>query len=87
MKNIKGRLVTRGFQEQESPQSDYCTIMKKSLEIQIAIAANEGFSLRSIDIKATFLQAKGLDREVYLEGPRDAKKEGRIGKLKRPYMD
>ena len=49
-----------------------------------ALAANEGFRLRSIDIRAAFLQAKGLDREVYMEPPKDVKKEGKIWKLKKP---
>ena len=49
-----------------------------------AVAANEGFKLRSIDIRAAFLQAKCLDREVYMEPPKDVKKEGKIWKLKKP---
>ena len=49
-----------------------------------AFAANEGFRLRSIDIRVAFLQAKGLDREVYMEPPKDVKKEGKIWKLKKP---
>ena len=43
-----------------------------------ALAANEGFRLRSIDIRVAFLQAKGLDREVYMEPLKDMKKEGKI---------
>ena len=31
-----------------------------------------------------FLQAKGLDREVYMKLPKDMKKEGKIWKLKKP---
>ena len=49
-----------------------------------AVAANEGFKLRSIDIRAAFLQAKCFDREVYMELPKDVKKEGKIWKLKKP---
>ena len=48
------------------------------------MAANEGFSLRSIDICAAFLQAKNLDRKVYLQPLRDIKKEGKIWLLKKP---
>ena len=51
-----------------------------------ALAANEGFKLRSIDIRAAFLQAKGLDREVYMEPPKDVKKEGKIWKLKKTIL-
>ena len=49
-----------------------------------AVAANKGFKLRSIDIRGAFLQAKVLDREVYLEPPKDVKKVGIILKLKKP---
>ena len=82
--DLIGRLVTRGFQEQESPQSDSPTMLKESLKIYFALATNEGFLLRSIDIRAAFLQARGLDREVFLEPPRDVKIEGKIWRLKKP---
>ena len=42
-----------------------------------AVTANEGFKLRSMDIIATFLQSKCLDREVYMEQPKDVNKEGK----------
>ena len=48
------------------------------------MAANEGFSLRSMDIKAAFLQANELDRYVYIELPSDVKKEGVLWKLVKP---
>ena len=48
------------------------------------VAANEDFELRKIDIRAAFLQAKQLDREVFLKGPKDIKREGIIWKLKKP---
>ena len=40
--------------------------------------------LRSIGIRAAFLQAKGLDREVYMEPPKDIRKQGKLWKLKKP---
>ena len=75
---VKGRIVAKGFQEGEKPQSDSPTLLRESLKMYFAVAANEGFKLRSIDIRAAFLQAKGLDREVYMEPPKDVKKEGKI---------
>ena len=81
---FKGRLVARGFQEKESPQSDSPTMLRESMKLFFAVAANEGFKLRSIDIRAAFLQAKSLDREVYLEPPKDVKKEGKLWLLKKP---
>ena len=46
--------------------------------------ANEGFKLRSIDIRAAFLQVRELEREIYMMPPKDVKKEGIIWKLKKP---
>ena len=48
------------------------------------VAANEDFELRKIDIRAAFLQAKQLDRDVFLKPPKDIKKEKIIWKLKKP---
>ena len=48
------------------------------------IAANEGFELKKIDIRAAFLQANPLDRDVFMKPPKDIRKEGIIWKLKRP---
>ena len=54
------------------------------MKIYFAVAANEGFILRSIAIWLAFFQAKGLDREVYKKPPKAIKKEGKICKLKKP---
>merc|ERR1711921_57812 len=70
--NYKARLVAKGFQEREQPQSDSPT------------AANQNFRVVSMDIRAAFLQAKKLDREVFVEPPSDIKKEGKIWKLLKP---
>lgn len=80
----KGRLVARGFQEDEKPQSDSPTMLRESLKMFFALAVNEDFCLRSIDIRAAFLQANKLDREIYMTPPKDVKKEGMIWKLKKP---
>ena len=48
------------------------------------MAANQDFKLRSIDIRAAFLQARELDRDVFLMPPKDIRKEGYVWKLKKP---
>ena len=48
------------------------------------MAANEDFSLRSVDIRAAFLQAKGLEREVFMAPPKDIQKPGILWKLRKP---
>ena len=52
----KSRLVARGFQETMKPQSDSPTVSKESFKILMAISANNGFKLASVDIRAAFLQ-------------------------------
>ena len=50
----------------------------------MALAANQNFKVVSMDIRAAFLQAKKLDREVFVRPPDDIKKEGNIWKLLKP---
>ena len=50
----------------------------------MALAANQNFKVVSMDIRAAFLQAKTLDREVFVRPPNDIKKEGVIWKLLKP---
>ena len=50
----------------------------------MAVAANLGFKLASVDIRVAFLQSKVLDREVFIEPPSDVKKQGWIWKLRKP---
>ena len=82
--HIKGCFVAKGLLEGEKPQLDTPTLLSESLKMYFAVAANEGFKVRSIDIRPPFLQAKCLDREVYMDPPKDVKKEGKIWKLKKP---
>ena len=57
---------------------------KKSFKLLMALAVNNDFKVISMDIRAAFLQAKKLDREVYVRPPDDIKKEGKIWKLLKP---
>ena len=80
----KARLVAKGFQESLKPQSDSPTASKESFKMLVAVAANSGFKLASVDIRAAFLQSKVLDREVFIEPPIDVKNQGCIWKLWKP---
>ncbi len=80
----KARLVAKGFQEIDQPQSDSPTAAKESFRLLIALAANQNFKVVSMDIRVAFLQAKRLDREVFVRPPNDIKKEGKIWKLLKP---
>ena len=82
--DYKARLVAKGFQEIDQPQSDSPTAAKESFKLLMALSANFNFKIVSMDIRATFLQAKTLDREVFVRPPKDIEKEGVIWKLLKP---
>ena len=83
MSDARQRMAARGFQEQESSHSDSSAILRKSLKMYFAVAVNEGLLLRSIDIRAAFLQANGL----HFEPPRDVKIKSKIWRLKNLIYD
>ena len=68
----------------KKPQADSPTALRESLKLFLAVSANEGFELCAVDIRAAFLQSKGLDREVFVEPPKDLKKGNIIWRLKKP---
>ena len=80
-------MVAKGFQEREAPQSDSLTMLRESMEMFFAVAANEDFKLRKIDIRAAFLQARQLDRDVFLEPHKDIKRYGYVWKLNKPLYE
>ena len=82
---VKARLVARGFQEIDKEQSDSPTAQRESLRLFLAAAANIGVqSLRSIDISAAYLQSDELNRDVFLEVPKDIREDGTVWKLNKP---
>ena len=82
--DYKARIVAKGFTEEIKPQSDSPTAIRESVKIFLSVAANEEFELESVDIRAAFLQSRDLDRDVFVEPPKDLKKEGVVWKLKKP---
>ena len=82
--DYKARLVAQGFKEIDQPQSDSPTAAKESFKLLLALSANFGFKIVSMDIRAAFLQAKTLEREVFVRPPRDIEKPGIIWKLLKP---
>ena len=82
--DYKARLVAKGFQEIDQPQLDSPTAAKESFKLLMALSANFNFKIVSMDIRAAFLQAKTLDRKVFVRPPKDIEKEGVIWKLLKP---
>ena len=78
---IKARLVCRGFEEMVKVQADSPTGSKETLHMLLALAATNDWTVKSGDVKNAYLQRAQLDREVYMEAPAEAKKEGMVWKL------
>ena len=55
-------------------------VSKESFKMLMAVSANDGFNLASVDIRAAFLQSRTLDRYVYMLPPSDIGKPGMIWK-------
>lgn len=81
--NYKGRLVAKGFQEKEAPQSDSPTMLRELMKIFFSVATNEDFVLKSINIRAAFYKWKSWI-EIFFMPPKDVKKEGLILRLNKP---
>ena len=81
---FKARLCMRGDLEKgkENVRADSPTASKETLKLALIIAANEGFNVKSIDIKSAFLQGKALEREIYVTPPPEAKRVGKLWLLK-----
>ena len=81
---VKARLVARGFEDEATFRKDSPTFGKSIMRIILAIAASKNWKGKTTDIKSAFLQGKVMDREVYLQPPKEAGlAEGRLWKLKR----
>ena len=81
---LKARLVARGFEEMEKAQSDSPTGNKDTLKLFLAINSSKGWTSRSMDVKAAFLQGKEFHRVVFLKPPKEANvPQGTLWKLKK----
>ena len=80
----KARLVARGNEESnEDIKTNSPTCMKDSVRMVLAIAAGKGWKVRSLDVKAAFLQGKEIERNLYLQPPPEFRKKGFVWKLKK----
>ena len=62
----KARLCMRGDLEhgKENIRSDAPTASKEAIKLTLAIAANEGFKVKSGDIKSAYLQGEAIERKI-----------------------
>ena len=78
---MKARLVARGNQEKAGVQADSPTGTKDSLFLALAISSMHKWRPKTTDVKNAFLQGLKINRNVFLEPPKDLKKQGKIWKL------
>ena len=79
----KARLCVRGFEEDIYPRSDSPTASGEAMKLFLAISANKSFNLKSLDVTSAFLQGETLERDVYVIPPPEARKYGKIWKLRK----
>ena len=73
VKETKARLVARGFQEKQNDQrKDSPTCLKASLRLVFCVAASKQWIVKILDIKSAFLQGQPIERDVYLQPPKEA---------------
>ena len=65
------------------PKPDFPTASHDSFKMFLALAANENFKLRALDVTSAFLQGTPLKRDVFMHPPKELKNEGYVWKLKK----
>ena len=81
----KASFAVRGFEEQKNDTSmkDSPTCSKEVLQVSLTVFLSQSWSLNSINIKSAFLEDKEINRQVYLEPPKDFAQEGKVWLLKK----
>ena len=81
----KARLVIRGFEEDNVPVSDSPTAQKSLARMCLAICNWKQWEIKSLDVRAAFLQSNDIDRIVLMKPPKEFRKDGDIvWKIKKP---
>ena len=63
-------------------RADSPTASKETLKLALIVAANEGFKVKTVDIKSAFLEGKSLERQIYVSPPAEANRVGKLWLLK-----
>ena len=82
---VKARLTVRGDQEETSGvRKDSPTVRKGNIKIFAAIAAKEGWEIKTCDVTAAFLQGVSIERDVFILPPPERRVPGVLWRLKKP---
>ena len=74
----KARLVIRGFEEKNNPQSDSPIANKCVIRLFLAISNIRKFKLKALDVKRAFLQSNQIQRTVLVRPPKEFRKNNEI---------
>ena len=74
----KARLVIRGFEEKNSPQSDSPTASKCVIRLFLAISNIRNFKLKALNVKRAFLQSNQIQRTILVRPPKEFRKSNEI---------
>ena len=75
-RQLKARLVARGFQDMDDTKKDSPTLTPEANRLLLTLTCSKGWVLHSFDIKSAFLQGEDMRREVFLKPPREANSKG-----------
>lgn len=82
----KARIVPWGHRDADKDEvrGDAPSLNLDSMRIVISMAVEQGWTLRKMDVKSAYLQAKGFDRDVYVRPPREENDKTGLWKLLKP---
>ena len=77
---IKARMCIRGDLERgkEEIRTDSPTASKEAIKLALIVAANEGFKVKSGDIKSAYLQGELIKRKVFIRPPKEAQTSDKL---------
>ena len=82
---VKARLTVRGDQEDTTNvRKDSPTVRKGNIKIFCAVAAKEGWDIKTNDVTCAFLQGAPMEREVFILPPKERRIPGVLWLLKKP---
>ena len=82
---VKARLTVRGDQEDTgNVRKDSPTVRKGNIKIFCAVAAKEGWCIKTNDVTCAFLQGAPMEREVFVLPPKERRIPGILWLLRKP---
>jgi Reverse transcriptase (RNA-dependent DNA polymerase) len=82
---LKARIFPHGHKDDEKEllRTDAPTMAVEILRLIVSIAAEKGWKLGSLDVKAAYLQAAGFQREIYVRPPSEEGDNSHVWKLEK----